>query len=284
MRESFAAKTEVTRKAKIGDEVVIDFVGKKDGEAFDGGSAKDYSLKLGDKQFIPGFEDSVVGHKAGESFTLDLTFPKEYHAKSLAGQKVAFEVVLHKVLETELPTVDDEFAAKCGPFTSAEELRDDIRREVTTQKEREAHEAFKDELVGELTEKSKAPLPALLIDDQMRSIEQDMVQNLAYRGVPLESYFEAQKFADKDDWLEKEVRPAAQKRVKAGLVLAELSKELKIDVSHEELVGQLEAFRSQYGKDAETLKQLDSPDVHRNIANRMITDKTIDKLVEIRES
>lgn len=281
MRENFAEKTEVERAAAAGDEAVIDFTGKKDGEAFDGGAAKEYALKLGAGQFIPGFEEGVAGHKAGESFTLDVTFPADYHAKELAGQLVQFDVVLHKVLEVKLPEVDDEFAAKCGPFTSADELRADVKREILAQKEREADEQFKDELVGELTEKSQVALPELLISDQMRSIEQDMMQNLAYRGVTLESYLETQKFADKDAWLKTEVRPAAEKRVKAGLVLAELSKELRIEVSRDELATQLETFRAQYGKDEATRKQLDNPEVHRNIANRMVTDKTIDELVTL---
>ncbi len=281
MRENFVEKTEVKREAKDGDEAVIDFTGKKDGVAFDGGSAKEYGLKLGAGQFIPGFEEGVVGHKAGDEFDLDLAFPKDYHAKDLAGQKVVFTVKLHKVNELKLPEVNDEFAAKCGPFTSADELRADIEREITTQKEREATEQLKDELVNELADSSKVALPELLVEDQIRSIEQDLTQNLMYRGMNFDSYLSAQKFADRDDWLKKEARPAAEKRVKAGLVLAELSKELKIDVSHDEVSAQIDLMKQQYGKDAKMAAQFDNPEVHRNIANRLITDKTVEKLVEI---
>ena len=281
MRENFVEKTEVKREAKDGDEAVIDFTGKKDGVAFDGGSAKEYGLKLGAGQFIPGFEEGVVGHKAGDEFDLDLAFPKDYHAKDLAGQKVVFTVKLHKVNELKLPEANDEFAAKCGPFTSADELRADIEREITTQKEREATEQLKDELVSELADGSKVALPELLVGDQIRSIEQDLTQNLMYRGMNFDSYLSAQKFADRDDWLKKEARPAAEKRVKAGLVLAELSKELKVDVSHDEVSAQIDLMKQQYGKDAKMAAQFDNPEVHRNIANRLITDKTVEKLVEI---
>lgn len=281
MRQSFVERTEVKREAKLGDEVVIDFTGKKDDVAFEGGSAKDYSLKLGEAQFIPGFEDGVVGHKAGDKFDLNLKFPKDYHAEDLAGKDVVFEINLKKVNEMKLPEVNDEFAAKCGPFTSAKELNDDIKREIGVQKERESLEKYKDALVGELAETSKFELPEILVEDQMRSIEQDMQQNLAYRGMSLESYMSASKLKDKDDWLKKEVRPAAEKRVKAGLVIAELSKELKVDVSRDELDAQITALKEQYGKDAKSAEQFDDPNVHRDIANRMITDKTIDKLVEI---
>lgn len=281
MRENFTEKTEVKRAAKEGDEVVIDFTGKKDGVPFDGGAAKGFALKLGSGQFIPGFEEGVVGHKAGETFDLKLTFPKDYHAKELAGADVVFTVTLHKVNELSLPEVNDEFAAKCGPFTSVDELKADIKREITAQKEREADEKLKDDLVGELAEASKVALPELLIDDQIRSIEQDLMQNLMYRGLTLDSYLQTQKFTDKDDWRAKEARPAAEKRVKAGLVLAELSKELGVEVSHEELSAQIEAMKQQYGKDPKIAERFNDPNVHRDIANRMITDKTVEKLIEL---
>lgn len=281
MRENFTEKTEVKRAAKEGDEVVIDFTGKKDGVPFDGGAAKDFALKLGSGQFIPGFEEGVVGHKAGETFDLKLTFPKDYHAKELAGADVVFTVTLHKVNELSLPEVNDEFAAKCGPFTSVDELKADIKREITAQKEREADEKLKDDLVGELAEASKVALPELLIDDQVRSIEQDLMQSLMYRGLTLDSYLQTQKFTDKDDWRAKEARPAAEKRVKAGLVLAELSKELGVEVSHEELSTQIETMKQQYGKDPKIAERFNDPNVHRDIANRIITDKTVEKLIEL---
>lgn len=281
MRENFTEKTEVKRAAKEGDEAVIDFTGKKDDVPFDGGAAKDFALKLGSGQFIPGFEEGVVGHKAGETFDLKLTFPKDYHAKELAGADVVFTVTLHKVNELSLPEVNDEFVAKCGPFTSIDEFKADIKREITNQKEREADEKLKDDLVGELAEASKVALPELLIDDQVRSIEQDLMQNLMYRGLTLDSYLQTQKFKDKDDWRAKEARPAAEKRVKAGLVLAELSKELGVEVSHEELSTQIEAMKQQYGKDPKIAERFNDPNVHRDIANRMITDKTVKKLIEL---
>jgi len=281
IRGNYVEKVEVKRDAKNGDEVLIDFVGKKDDVAFDGGSAKNYALKLGDGQFIPGFEDGVVGHKAGDSFDLDLAFPDDYHAKDLAGAKVVFSVTLNTVNELKLPELNDEFAAKCGPFTEMKELRADIEREITAQKEREAEERLKDELVGQLAEKSKVSLPEILVEDQIRSIEQDLTQNLMYRGITMDGYLNTQGFKDKDDWVKKEARPAAEKRVKAGLVLAELSKELKIDVSHDELDSQISALKQQYGKDAKVAAQFDDPNVHRDIANRLITDKTIAKLVEL---
>ncbi len=261
MRTNFSEKNDVEREAKDGDETVIDFIGKKDDVAFDGGTGNDYTLTLGSNQFIPGFEEGIVGHKAGETFDLELAFPADYHAKDLAGQKVVFTTTLKAVKEITLPEVNDEFAAKCGPFTSVAEL--------------------KDELVGELVELSNVPAPEILVKDQEKSIEQDFVQNLAYQGASLDQYLENKQFTTKEEWLDKEVHPAAEKRVKAGLLLAELSKELKIEATSEELAEHINMYRTQYGNNPEALKQFEDAEVQRDIANRLLTEKTVDALVAL---
>lgn len=281
MRQGFAEKKEVKRAAKEGDETVIDFVGKKDDVAFDGGTGTDYTLKLGSGQFIPGFEEGIVGHKAGETFDLQLEFPKDYHAQDLAGQKVVFTTTLKKVTELELPKVDDKLAEKAGPFKTLIELKDDIKREVTTQKEREANDKLKDELIDALIDKSTVPVPEILIADQMRSIEQDFAQNLMYRGLDLATYLEANKFKDEDEWREKEVRPAAIRRTQAGLVLAELSKAENITATDQEIDDHVEVHKQQYANSPEALKQFETPEVRRDIANHYITEKTIERLVEL---
>lgn len=281
MRQGFATKEDVKREAKDGDEVLIDFVGKKDDAAFDGGTAKDYSLTLGANQFIPGFEAGIVGHKIGDTFDLDLEFPKDYHAKELAGAKVVFSVTLNAIKEVKLPAVDDEFAAKAGPFTSVDELKADIEREVAAQKEREAGEKLKDQLLEELVKVSTVPAPEILINDQMHSIEQDFSQNLLYQGLTLESYFASKGFKDEAEWREKEVKPAAVRRVEAALVLGELSKVEQITATNEELEAHIDLYKQQYSNNPEVLKQFEQPEVRRDIANRLLTEKTIDRLVEL---
>lgn len=284
MRQGFATKEDVKREAKDGDEVLIDFVGKKDDVAFDGGTAKDYSLILGSHQFIPGFEEGIVGHKIGDTFDLDLAFPKDYHAKELAGAKVVFSVTLNTIKEVKLPAVDDEFAAKAGPFTSVDDLKEDIKREIAAQKEREAGEKLKDQLLEELVKVSTVPVPEILVNDQMQSIEQDFSQNLLYQGLTLESYFASKSFKDEADWREKEVKPAAVRRVEAALVLGELSKVEKITATNEELDAHVELYKQQYGNNPEALKQFEQPEVRRDIANRLLTEKTVDRLVELNAS
>ncbi|MFZ1360827.1 MAG: trigger factor [Candidatus Saccharimonadales bacterium] len=278
MRQGFAEKKLVTRAAKDGDEVVIDFVGKKDGEAFNGGTADDYTLQLGSHQFIPGFEAGVVGRAAGESFNLDLEFPTDYHAKDLAGAKVVFETTLKEVKEIVLPKLTDELAAKAGPFTSVEDLKEDIKREITKQKENEATDALKDDLIDQLIAKSTIPLPDILVADQARSIEQDMTQNLMYQGMNLDMYLESKQLT-KEQWLASEVNDAAEKRVKAGLMLAELSKVEEVSATDEELAEKINQYQQQYGN--KSGQDFTTPEIQRDIANRLITDKTIDRLVEL---
>ena len=281
MRTGFADKKEVERAVKDGDETVIDFVGKKDDVPFDGGTGSDYTLKIGSGQFIPGFEEGIIGHKAGETFDLDLEFPKDYHAKDLAGQKVVFTTTLKKVYELVLPAADDELAKKAGDFKTFEELKADIEREISTQKEREAGDKLKDDLINALIEKSTVPAPDLLVEDQMRSIEQDFTQNLMYRGIDLHTYLDANNFASEDDWREKEVKPTAVKRTQAGLVLNELSKAENISATDAEIDEHVEVHKRQYANNPEVLKQFETPEVRRDIANHYITEKTIERLVEL---
>jgi len=281
IRKGFANKEETNAAAKDGDEVIIDFVGKKDGVAFDGGTGEDYPLTLGSKSFIPGFEEALVGLKAGGKKDVELTFPEDYHAKELAGQKVVFETTVKKVNAVKLPKVDDEFAAKVGPFTSPEELREDIKKEITAQREREANDTLKDDLVKQLVEKSKVSVPAVLREDQIRSIEMDLQQNLMYQGLSFEQYLENRGFADRDAWVKEEAEEAADNRIKAGLVLAELSKELKVEASADELAEHINVYKQQYANNPEMAKRFDEPEAQREIANRLITEKTVDELVKL---
>ncbi len=281
MRTGLAEKKEVERPAKDGDEVKIDFVGKKDGVAFDGGTATDYDLTLGSHSFIPGFEEGIVGKKVGETFDLNLNFPKEYHVADLKGARVTFTTTLKAIKEIILPKVDDEFAAKAGPFKTAQELKDDIKRELTAQKEREANEALKDDLVKELVNVSTVPVPEVLLRDQVESIERDMTQNLIYQGLTLEQYLDSKNFESKEKWLETEVYDAAKKRVQAGLALAELSKKEKIEATTKELDDHVERYKKEYANNFKMVEQFSTLEARRDIANRLLTEKTVDRLVEL---
>lgn len=281
IQTQLATKQDVERKAKTGDEAVIDFVGKKDGVPFEGGTGNDYPLTLGSNSFIPGFEDGIVGHKPGETFDLELEFPKEYHAKDLAGQKVTFTTTLKKLVELVKPAADDELAAKAGPFTSFKELEEDIRKELTARKEREAAEELRDGLVKDLVAKSTVPVPEILRKDQLQSIEQDMTQNLMYQGLNFEQWLESKGYKSKDEWIEKEAGDIADARVQAGLVLAEVSKLEQLTADENAVEARVSQLKEQYKSSPETLKQLDTDEVRRDIANRLVTELAVDKLVDL---
>lgn len=281
IRRSLIQKKEVKKVAKIKDEVLIDFVGKKDGVVFEGGSSKDFNLELGSGQFIPGFEEGIVGHKESDIFDLDLTFPDDYNSDEMKGKKVTFSVTLKKVYELTLPEIDDSLAQKAGPFKTLKELKTDIKTELKKQKERELAEKTKEDLVNQLVEKSHVPMPEVLINDQIESIEKDFTNNLMYQGLSLDQYLKSNDFESKQVWIDKEIKLIAEKRVKSGLVLAELSKIEKIEATTEELDNRVEMFKQQYTNNAEALKQFDNPEVRRDIANRLLTEKTVEKLLEL---
>lgn len=275
---SYGEKKVVKRAAKMGDEVVLDFVGKKNGEAFKGGSAKDYKLTLGSKTFIPGFEEGIVDHGSGDKFDLKLTFPKDYGVADLAGADTVFEVLVKQVNEITKPKIDDKLAEKCGPFKTVEELKADIKKNLQAQNEHKLGEKYKDDLVNALVKKSKIPAPEILIDDQMRAIRDDMTRNAAAQGLSFEDFLAA-NHETLENW-EKEARKIAETRVKASLVLQNVALAEKITVSDDEVGAKIAELRDVYKKSPDALKQLKDPNVKMDIKNRMTIEKTLDYLVK----
>lgn len=274
--QSFAEKKVTKRAAKLTDEVIIDFTGKKDGKAFDGGSAKDYKLVLGSNTFIPGFEDGIVGHEPGDKFDLNLTFPSDYGAKDLAGAKVVFEVLLKQINEVTLPELNDELAKKCGPFKTIEDLKADIEKNIAMQNESRIENKFKDDLIKALVEKSKVSAPEILVNDQLRMIRDDMTRNAQSHGMSFEDFLKANNETE-ESW-EKEARKIATERVKASLVLQVLAVENHITVSDEAVNAKIAELRDVYKKSPEALKNLKNPNVKMDIKNRLIIEATIDFL------
>lgn len=277
--DSFVESKVVKRAAKLDDEVVIDFVGKKDDVAFEGGSAKNFKLVLGSGQFIPGFEDGVVGMSAGDKKDLKISFPKEYHVADLAGQPVVFEVLVKQVNERVKPALDDALAAKTGAFATIKELREDIRKNLTTRAEAEALDKYKEELIEKLVDSSKTEAPKTLVEDQFNQMKEDVMRNLKSQGASIEDYLKHRK-QKLEEW-EDEVRESAKRRILGSIVIQKLADELGIEISDAEAEEQVAQMKEAYKKDAEASKQLDDPRVKSNIRNRMRVERTIDKLVEI---
>ena len=278
IQNAYAESKVAKKKAEMGDEVVIDFEGFLKGEKFEGGAAKDFKLKLGSHQFIPGFEEGIVGHESGDRFDLELTFPKDYHADKLAGQKTTFNVLVKQVNEIVKPALDDELAKKCGPFKTVDELKADIKKNIETQNEYKAEEKFKDDLVNKLVEKSKVSAPEIMIKDQLRIIRQDIEANAARQGLHFEDYLK-QTGQTEEDW-EKMAREVAEKRVKASLCLQILARDEKIEVSDDIVDAKVAELREAYKKSKEALKNLKDPNVRQDIKNRLTIEKTLNFLVE----
>ena len=278
IRSSFAEKKVVKREAKDGDEVIIDFVGKKDGTAFAGGSAKDYHLTLGSKTFIPGFEEGIIGKSSGDKFDLELTFPKDYGVKDLAGAKTVFEVLLKQVNEITKAELNDELAAKCGPFKTVAELKDDIKKNLAAQTEHTQLEKFKNDLIEKLVSKSKVAAPEILISDQLNMMKEDVNRNAQGAGISFEEYIK--RAGETPESWDKKAREIAEQRVKASLVLQTLAVKEKITVSDDLVGAKIAELRDVYKKSPEALKNLKNPNVKMDIKNRMIIEATVDFLVK----
>ena len=276
--KSFAEKKAVKRAAKLTDEVIIDFTGKKDGVAFQGGSAKDYPLTLGSKSFIPGFEDGIVGHEPGDKFTLDLTFPKDYGNKDLAGAKTTFDVLIKQINEVTPAVIDDKLAKKCGPFKTVDALKEDIKKNIESQNSHRLDEKYKDDLIDALIKKSKVSAPNILVEDQLKLLKDDFTRNAAAQGLTLEEYL-AHAGETAENW-EKEITKIAEQRVKASLVLQVLARDQKITVEDEVVDAKIAELREIYKKSPEAIKSLKDPNVKMDIKNRLIIEKTIDFIVK----
>jgi trigger factor len=281
LRTRAAEKKEVTRAAKDGDEVIIDFAGvdAKTQETIPGADGKEYPLVIGRNTFIPGFESELIGLKVGDEKTFDIVFPKDYGQKSLQNKKVTFTIKVHKIQEMVLPKLDDAFAATVGPFKTVAELKADIKKQLTADKERNAEQELENELVQKIAEKTKVALPKVLVDDQIDRMEQEEKQNLMYRGQTWQEHLKAEGLTEEEH--REKNRDQAELRVKAGLVLSEIAETEKLSVTPEELEVQIQILKGQYQSDANMLAEIDKPENRRDIANRILTQKTVAKLKEL---
>ncbi len=277
LRIRAAVKKEVSRAAKTGDEVVIDFRGtdSKTGEPISGADGKDYPLLLGSNSFIPGFEDEIVGVKGGGKKTFTLTFPKDYSSKDLQNRKVSFAVTASKVQEVTQAKLDDTFAATIGPFKTLSELKADIKKQLKAEKQQEANRAYDNELLEKIASKSTVAIPKSLVDEEIDRIEEEEKRNVVYRGQTWQEHLDAEGL-DAEAHREKQ-RESAELRVKAGLLLGEISHLEHISVTPEEVEIRIQLLKGQY-TDAAMQAELDKPENQRDIHSRLMTEKTLDKL------
>lgn len=260
-----------------GDEVTIDFSGTdEDGKPVAGAEGNDYPLVLGSKNFIPGFEENLIGCAAGDNKEFELTFPKDYGVSALQGKKVTFKVKVKLVSDVIEPKIDDEFAAKVGPFETLAGLKDDIKKQVRAEKQLQADQTYENELIKTITDKSKVEVPAALVDEQIADMETQEKQNLVYRGQTWDEHLKQEGISEEQH--RERQRPDATQRVKAGLVLSEVAQREKVEVTPEEIELRLQILKGQY-QDPQMQAELDKPENRRDVEMRLLTEKTVEKLV-----
>lgn len=278
LRQRIAERKEVDSPAKNGDEIIIDFKGKdKDGQPVSGTDAKDYPLILGSGSFIPGFEEQIAGLKAGQNKEFKIKFPKDYGVAALRSKDVTFEVEAKKVNELIIPKVDDAFASKVGPFKSLAELKEDIKKQLKIERDAQADRDFENRLISEIVSKTRLEIPESMIEEDIRRAEEEEKRNLAYRGQSWEEHLKEEGISEQEH--RDRQRPHANERIKAGIILGEIADKEGIRVTPEEINSRIELLKGQY-QDPQMQAEIDKPQARRDIEARLMTEKTIAKLVE----
>ena len=240
------------RAAENGDISVIDFEGFVDGVAFEGGKGESYSLTLGSGQFIPGFEDQIVGHNVGDEFDVNVTFPEEYQAEELKGKAAVFKVKLHELKKRELPEIDDEFAKDVSEFDTLAELKEDIKKRQLEHKAHHADEDVENALVDAVVEGMTAEIPDAMIESRCNQSLQDFAYRLQMQGMNLETYLQYTN-STADDF-KASFRPQAEKQVKMRLALEAIVKLENIEVSDEDVAAEITKMAEGYGVTEEQVK------------------------------
>ncbi len=258
-------------KAEKGDVVTINFKGFVDGEAFEGGEAEDVEIEIGKGQFIPGFEDQIIGHKSGEDFEIKVTFPKEYHAQKLAGKEAIFKSKLSKIQKKELPAIDDEFVKDVSEFNTLEDYKKDLKEKLVKENKQNFEHQKENEIMDKFLELVKADIPEALIKNKSLDLARDFEYKLRTQGLSIKDYMKyTGTTAEK---LMENFRPEAEKSVKMSLGLAEVSKLEKFEVSDEEIEKEYENLSKVYSMKPEQVKKLVSSE---NLKNDILVRKSIE--------
>ena len=243
----------VERPVQDGDEVVLDFEGFVDGEAFEGGKGENYPLTIGSGSFIPGFEEQLIGVEAEKEVEVNVTFPEEYHSEDLAGKEATFKCTVHEIKVKELPELDDDFAAEVSEFDTLEEYKADIKAKIKEQKQAEGNRQKEDQAVEKAVANATMEIPEAMIDTQVGQMVQEFAQRLQSQGLSMEQYFQFTGLtADK---MNEEMRPQAVKRIETRLVLEAIAKAENIEISEEKLDAELTKMAEMYQMEVDKLKE-----------------------------
>lgn len=263
MAERNSRLVSVERAVKKGDTATIDFEGFDNGVAFDGGKGENFDLEIGSGSFVPGFEDQLVGMKAGEEKDIDITFPENY-TPELAGKPVVFHVKVNEVKHKEVPAIDDEFAKDVSEFDTLEELKADTRKQLTDDREAAAQRAFEDALMQKVADGIQADIPDEMVDVQAQQMMENFQQQLAAQGIPFDQYLKMTNTTE-DDFKKQAHDPAVQ-QVRMDLAVAALVKAENLEATAEEIEAEMKSVADKYGMDLDTIKKyLPEADVREQV-------------------
>lgn len=275
------------RNTQDGDTVVIDFDGSIDGKHFDGGNAENFELKLGSGQFIPGFEEQLIGKDAGETVDVKVTFPENYNAKDLAGKDALFETKIHEIKVEVLPEIDDDLASDVSEFETLAELKADVKKNLEKNARDGDETQMKNELLDKLCETNEVDVPASMVEDEIDRMLNEMNQQLTYQGMSLDQYMQILGQTMKD--VREGARVDANKRVAMRILIRAVVAKEGIEATEAELEDELRKFAEQYGQTVEQVKKVMGEDNMKFFAEDVKTRKAIDfmfdnaKLVEKKE-
>ena len=277
--EKNAREVVVTDRAVAdGDEVILDFEGFVDGEAFEGGKGENYPLTIGSGSFIPGFEDQLIGANLEEEKEVRVTFPEEYHAKDLAGKDAVFKCTVHEIKVKELPELDDEFASDVSEFETLDAFKADIKAKIKEQKIAEGKRKQEDKAVEEAVANAQMDIPDAMIDTEVRQMANDFAQRLQQQGLTMDQYFQftgmtAEKMTE-------ELKPQALKRIQTRLVLEAIVKAENIEISDEKIDEEIQKMAESYKMEAEKLKEFMGENEKKQMKLDMAVQEAVTFLVE----
>jgi len=281
LRIQLATRKESLQSAKKDNELVIDFSGvdAQTNQPIAGAQGQDYPLLLGSNTFIPGFEEELIGTNKDDTKEFIITFPSEYGTIALQNKKVKFSVTVKQINQLVLPKLDDQFAKMVGDFTTLEQLKNDIKKELQKTKDDEALTKQQNTIVEILVNKTTAEIPPVLIEDEKDRIDAEQRQNATYKGLTWQEYLQ-QSNLNEEKYL-KNIKEQAEIRVKTGLVLGAITNNEKISISKQELNQKIAQLKEQYKSDPKMQQELNDPNNIQDIQNRLLVEKTVTKLVEL---
>lgn len=277
LRKMRAKETLVDRKSKEGDKMEINFEVFLDKVPIDNGRQEKFPLVIGEKSFIPGFEEQLIGLAKDEEKTFQLEFPKNYHQKNLAGRLADFKVKVNAVYEMDLPELNDDLAKQLGGFNSIKDVEEEIKTNLKAEEEQKENHRLEDEMITKIIEKSKFDdIPDTLVNAEASKMVEELAHNISHQGIKFEDYLTHLKKTKEDLLLD--FTPQAVKRVKSALILRKIGEQEKIDVSENEVDEEVQKVLAAYGGNPEAEKQINSLQYRTHIKNGLISQKIVDHL------